>query len=219
LNSPFSSLFSVVLAGDICENIYGKPSSWLLSACTSIPTILDASPSTPDASPDKTTSSGSPPAPHLSFWDGGQELGAGETFSISLGDLDGDGDLDAVVANYQKPCQVWTNNGTGVFSAAQAMGESKTGHGVALGDLDGDGDLDVFVALNEEKDQVWLNDGSGNFTDSNQRLGNAEDHSPSVSLVDVDNDGDLDAFATNYRNPSCCTQITGREYYRQRIQN
>ena len=71
---------------------------------------------------------------------------------MDLGDLDGDGDLDAFVANAQvssgtgEPNRVWLNDGDGNFSDnGQALGDSPS-LGISLGDLDGDGDLDAFVA-------------------------------------------------------------------------
>ena len=135
-----------------------------------------------------------------------QKLGDGESFSIALGDLDGDGDLDALVANFQYASMVWLNNGgiqggrLGTFSTGQDLG-SPSGHGVALGDLDGDGDLDLFLVHNMNVDQVWLNDGVGNFIDSGQQVGGVDDATTSVSLADVDNDGDLDAFTIHYQKP------------------
>jgi len=135
-----------------------------------------------------------------------QEFGDGTTFSIALGDIDNDGDLDALVANFDSKNQVWVNQGgnqagmLGIFLNTQDIGDL-TGHGIALGDLDSDGDLDTFLVHNQYPDQVWLNDGTGNFTDSGQRLGAEEDWSTTVSLGDVDNDGDLDGITTQYQKP------------------
>jgi hypothetical protein len=44
-------------------------------------------------------------------------FGGGWTNDVALGDLDGDGDLDAVVVNHRQPATVWLNDGTGGFSA------------------------------------------------------------------------------------------------------
>ena len=42
------------------------------------------------------------------FTDSGQSLGSANSFSVALGDLDGDGDLDAFVANYSSTANtVW----------------------------------------------------------------------------------------------------------------
>ena len=92
--------------------------------------------------------------------DSGQLLGNGKSFSVALGDLDGDGDLDAMVTNWaDHPNTVWTNDGTGTFTnSGQALGNS-TSFSVALGDLDGDGDLDAMVAnANAQPNTVWMND-------------------------------------------------------------
>jgi len=92
------------------------------------------------------------------FTDSGQRLGNADSLDVVLGDVDGDGDIDAVVANSDQANQVWRNDGTGVFTdSGQRLGSSNT-YAVALGDLDGDGDLDAFFAR-VGPDQVWRNDG------------------------------------------------------------
>jgi len=131
------------------------------------------------------------------FTDSGQALGNSYSRAIALGDLDGDGDLDAWVANRFQANLVWINGGFGNFSVSgQALGNSMS-TAVSLGDLDGDGDLDAWVANGDgEPNRIWLNDGLGNFTDSGQALGNSD--SEGVSLGDLDGDGDLDAWVANY---------------------
>ena len=138
------------------------------------------------------------------FVDSGQRLGNEATGDVALGDLDGDGDLDAFEVNRRSASEVpvgdasdrvWLNDGTAHFvDSGQRMSRSD-GRAVALGDLDGDGDLDAFVgnAYFGRPDEVWLNDGRGRFTDAGQRLGDADTRT--VVLDDVDDDGDLDAFA------------------------
>jgi hypothetical protein len=130
--------------------------------------------------------------------DSGQSLGSANSWGAALGDLDGDGDLDAFVANRrQQPNTVWLNDGTGVFrDSGQRLGESDS-TGLALGDLDGDGDLDAFV-LNADgaSHKVWLNDGAGVFGGNGQVL--AHTQGVRVALGDLDGDGDLDAFLANW---------------------
>jgi len=43
------------------------------------------------------------------FSDSGLRLGNGISYGMDLGDLDGDGDLDAFVANNDSPNAVWLN--------------------------------------------------------------------------------------------------------------
>ncbi|MAE66406.1 MAG: hypothetical protein CMJ18_19220, partial [Phycisphaeraceae bacterium] len=129
------------------------------------------------------------------FGDSGQSLGNDGDWDVALGDLDGDGDLDAFAANGGgNPSAVWVNDGSGTFTdSGQSLGGHE-GRDVSLGDLDGDGDLDAFV-FTSGANRVWTNDGSGTFTDSGQSLGNGS--SFGGSLGDLDGDGDLDAFAAN----------------------
>jgi hypothetical protein len=133
------------------------------------------------------------------FWLTPQQLGTANSYDVALGDVDGDGDLDAWVANSDEPNRVWLNDGNANFSdSGQTLGENKS-YGVALADLDGDGDLDAVVANYSnggESNIVWLNDGAGNFSDNGQTLANSR--SRNVALGDIDGDGDLDIVDTDY---------------------
>jgi YD repeat-containing protein len=137
------------------------------------------------------------------FQDSGQEPGESAGERVVLGDLDGDGDLDAYLLSEVAPNEVWLNDGAGNLSdSGQRLGPASGLHSsaVVLGDLDSDGDLDAFVAnygfVNGSRyNTVWQNNGAGLFTDTGQTLGNAE--SRAVAIADLDGDGDLDAFVAN----------------------
>ncbi len=138
------------------------------------------------------------PPPELSganidFRNSGQQLGLGRSWDVALGDLDGDGDLDAFVANGSQGEQtnaVLVNDGAGNFAIKEQ--DLGFGMGVALGDLDGDGDLDALVTDWNTPAGIWLNAGDGKFRDSGQFLINGE--ASGSALGDLDGDGDLDIY-------------------------
>jgi hypothetical protein len=120
--------------------------------------------------------------------------GDAPTFQVALGDLDSDGDLDAVFANMHAQSEVWMNDGVGGFTiSSQDLGYEA--HGVGVGDLDGDGDLDLLVvrASSTMPSSVYLNDGSGIFSPAEGDLGDRDQAANYVSLFDLEGDGDLDA--------------------------
>jgi uncharacterized repeat protein (TIGR01451 family) len=113
-----------------------------------------------------------------------------------IGDVNGDGYLDAVFSGFPNVTSVWFGQGNGQFVQSD---QTMVGKAFSLGDLNGDGRLDIYfageVAL---PDEVWFNNGNGYFTDSGQRLDTGD--SVAVALGDLDGDGDLDAFACNWNN-------------------
>ena len=111
------------------------------------------------------------------------------SYAAAFGDVDGDGDLDALIANSSVANRLYLNDGSGVFTDATA-GRLPTGVGamLALGDVDGDQDLDALFGT-----LLYLNDGSGVFTDVTAANVPPVTNSPrAVALADMDGDGDLD---------------------------
>ena len=62
-----------------------------------------------------------------------------------MGDVNGDGDLDAVFANVAKNRLCW-GDGSGSFFCGDVSSDSNTSRDVALGDVNGDGNLDAVFA-------------------------------------------------------------------------
>ncbi|MCA9041546.1 MAG: VCBS repeat-containing protein, partial [Planctomycetaceae bacterium] len=121
----------------------------------------------------------------------------GFTLRLSLGDVDGDGDLDAAVSQANGITKLLLNDGTGMFTLGQDLDDGINSNGAAdFGDFDNDGDLDLLLSKSSEPNTLWLNDGNGNFTDSGQRLGS--NITLGGGIGDLDGDGDLDYVSTNY---------------------
>jgi VCBS repeat protein/Big-like domain-containing protein len=121
------------------------------------------------------------------------EDAGGEPWQVAIGDLDGDGNLDAALAlaNSTDGGGILLGHGDGTF--APVVTYAMPGHTPSskLGDLDGDGDLDwVLSSFGAGLWRIYLNDGTGTFT-LDQDI--PADSNPSCSvIIDVDNDGDLD---------------------------
>jgi hypothetical protein len=98
-----------------------------------------------------------------SFADSGQRLGDSETFSVTLGDLDGDGDLDAVLAGVQS-AQIWWNDGQGSFTRSGQILRFSDRKALAISDFTGDGYPDIFAADSAGSWWVWVNQTDGTFT-------------------------------------------------------
>jgi hypothetical protein len=67
------------------------------------------------------------------------------SFAVALGDVDGDGDLDAAIGNSFAQNELWLNAGHGVFADATSrlLVVVNATSSVALADLDQDGDADL----------------------------------------------------------------------------
>ncbi|MEW5868540.1 MAG: VCBS repeat-containing protein [Chloroflexota bacterium] len=132
-----------------------------------------------------------------------QKFSSPETFQAGLGDLDGDGDLDAVFANQQRNnSQVWLNDGRGnLVDTGQEL--TQYGHGVGLADFDGDGDLDAFITCHQfvKPSKIYLNDGAGVFQDSGQDLGDSGISGNEVNLLDLNQDGYMDVHVLYFGVP------------------
>ncbi|MBN2170134.1 MAG: VCBS repeat-containing protein [Candidatus Krumholzibacteriota bacterium] len=118
---------------------------------------------------------------------------------VALGDIDGDGDLDAALTGETgtaaRHAGGWFNDGDGAFTAGtNLMGIYRSS--CALGDLDLDGDLDaVFCGYTGTSLQamIWQWDGT-DFSPLSFYLPGVREGS--LTLPDMDLDGDLDLFFT-----------------------
>ena len=124
------------------------------------------------------------------------------TYSVAVGDLNGDGALDIVLGNAGQPSQVYLNDGTGHFPTATSLNPyGNNTYSVAIGDLNGDGALDLVLGNSGQPSQVYFNDGAGHFPTATAINPKGNDTN-SVALGDLNNDGTLDLVLGNYDQPS-----------------
>lgn len=123
-----------------------------------------------------------------------QVVGVGiQPHGLAVLDIDGDADLDIVIASTQgNDLTPLINNGGGVFAAGTAFDSGGSGeYGLAAGDMDNDGILDLVVGTrNDEEIQVLRGNGDGTFT--NVESIDSGGTGWMVVLGDVNGDGDLD---------------------------
>jgi hypothetical protein len=88
----------------------------------------------------------------------------GDTAALALGDVDEDGDLDALLGSSGVQNGTGVNNhlllndGTGIFTDTAGLPALlEDTRAVALGDLDGDGDVDAFAGSRGNQDRIYTN--------------------------------------------------------------
>lgn len=134
------------------------------------------------------------------------------SFGATMVDIEGDGDLDIYVSEYNfTPNRFFINNGDGTFTdKAKEFGVDFVGNSIqsTFFDYDNDGDLDIYLVVNGisrssfkspgEPSKLYQNNGNNKFTDVAEKAGLVQrGFGLSASIADYNNDGWLDIYVAN----------------------
>lgn len=122
---------------------------------------------------------------------------------ISFGDLDGDLDLDAFIANLNNQKNVLLINEDGGFVNSIEMEDTLSSWVGLWGDYDNDGDLDLFVTNYDQPNTLFENtNGELKKTNYINDIENIGLYSSGAAWADYNKDGFLDLVIANWENKS-----------------
>ncbi len=135
---------------------------------------------------------------------------------VALGDVDGDGRPDMVLASVEQPAALYRNQGDFRFvDVTKASGLDFTGlatTSVVLADVDGDVDLDLIAGTFGGPVALFTNDGKGQFRNTTAASGLVGGYNATtMTLADVDGNGSLDLYVATYKTRNTLDAFTPQQ--------
>lgn len=158
------------------------------------------------------------------------------SWSVSFGDYDGDGDLDALTTHWRGPGlggdranhlweQINAKASSSLFEAADKQagllgmtGRTDFTFAGSFADINHDGFSDMLMVADFEETQVYVNNGDGTFENVTKENEISDQNGMGSAIVDYDNDGDLDWFVSSVWDPNGVAEgswgTTGNRLYK-----
>ncbi len=120
--------------------------------------------------------------------------------AAAFGDLDGDDDVDALIATKDGLKFLTNQDGTFEYSTSGRVPSAIAADDVVLCDIDLDGALDALMLLHDGRHslRLLLNDGRGSFADASSRIPPVFGNRSALGCADVDRDTDPDLFVPRF---------------------
>lgn len=121
------------------------------------------------------------------------------TASITMSDIDKDGDIDALVANgrhWPEQNYIFYNNGHGAFKSARPIGDMlEASYSITVNDFNNDGYKDIAVANDKIPNCIYWGSEDGRYLEFTHLPAIAP--SRRIHSYDIDQDGDIDILLSN----------------------
>ncbi len=126
-------------------------------------------------------------------------------FAMEKGDIDGDGDIDVVVADTRNSRIVWIenpgdNDGDWNLNVIYSGSDTTNCYSIDVGDIDDDGDLDVAATSYSRGYVMWFRNDNDGSTWTRYRFRTGFTYAGRVRLADMDQDGDQDIVVASWYN-------------------
>src|SRR2546427_4769117 len=117
-------------------------------------------------------------------------LPAGQPYSIAVGDVNSDGNLDLIVANGTNTFYEYLNNGKGSFHLQASFQTTAPIYSIVAADANHDGKIDlIWTGINNQKLFVYFGNGDNGFTVGPTSTLNIQGR---LAIGDFDGDGKVD---------------------------